>query len=65
MGVFVTCFAGVGRSSALVLAHLLVGPLHGRTTEEALDFLSARHPAANPSRLQIEAAVEAARAYPS
>jgi hypothetical protein len=63
MGVFVACLAGVGRSSALVLAHLLAGPLRGRAAQEALDFLSARRPAANPSRLQIEAAVEAARAY--
>ena len=63
MGVFVACLAGVGRSSALVLAYLLAGPFRGRTAQEALDFLSARRPAANPSRPQIEAAAEAARAY--
>jgi protein-tyrosine phosphatase len=55
---------GVGRSCCLVLAHLLAGRFRGAGPQEALDFLSARRPLANPNSRQIEAAVEAAASYP-
>ncbi len=61
--VFVTCLAGIGRSSALVLAHLLVGRFREEGLEPALDFLRARRPTARPNRVQVSAAVEAARSY--
>ncbi len=63
MPVFVHCMAGVGRSPALVLAHLLAGELKGRNLEEALDFLRARRPAINPTLSQMRAAEEAARRF--
>ncbi len=63
LAVFVACLAGVGRSSALVLAHLLAGPFRGDGLEPALDFLRARRPLARPTPAQVEAAVEAARSY--
>ena len=63
--VFVACLMGVGRSSCLVLAHLLAGRFRGAGPQEALDFLSARRPLANPNSRQIQAAVEAAASYPA
>jgi hypothetical protein len=63
MPVFVTCRAGVGRSSTLVLAHLLVGQLRGATAQRALDFLAARRAVARPSQEQVEAAQLAAFAF--
>ena len=60
---FVHCMAGVGRSSTLVLAHLLAGSFRGQQTRAALDFLCSRRPAANPNPPQIEAAERAARAF--
>jgi protein-tyrosine phosphatase len=61
--VFVACLAGIGRSSTLVLAHLLAGRFRDEGLEPALDFLRARRPTARPTRAQVAAAVEAARAY--
>jgi predicted protein tyrosine phosphatase len=61
--VLVHCMAGVGRSSTLVLAHLLSGTFRGRPTRAALEFLCDRRPAANPNPRQIEAAERAARAF--
>jgi predicted protein tyrosine phosphatase len=61
--VFVACLAGIGRSSTLVLAHLLAGRFRDEGLEPALDFLRARRPTARPNRAQVAAAVEAARAY--
>lgn len=61
--VFVHCMAGVGRSSTMVLAHLLADSFRERGTRAALEFLSARRPVSNPSQEQIVAAEEAARAF--
>ena len=63
LAVFVACLAGVGRSSTLVLAHLLAGPFREDGLEPALDFLRARRPNVRPTPAQVEAAVEAARSY--
>jgi predicted protein tyrosine phosphatase len=63
MPVFVHCMAGVGRSSALVLAYLLVSPMWGSEPRDALEFLTSRRPVVNPNRRQVEAAVEAAKTY--
>lgn len=63
MPVFVACHAGVGRSSALVLAHLLAGPFRGQPAQAALDFLVSRRPAARPNPEQVEAARLAAFAF--
>jgi predicted protein tyrosine phosphatase len=63
MPVFVHCMAGVGRSSTMVLAHLLAGPFRGAGLREALDFLCARRPVANPNPQQVAAAVQAAQAF--
>ena len=63
MPVFVHCMAGVGRSSSLVLAHLLAGPFREEGTQAALDFLLARRPVANPTARQVAAAEEAARGF--
>src|SRR5262245_7548116 len=59
--VFVHCMAGVGRSSALVLAHLCAGEF--RAPDAALRFLQERRPAVNPTQAQFDAAVEAARSF--
>jgi len=58
--VLVSCLAGVGRSSALVLAHLLGGLYAGRDAQAALQHLCARRPVARPTPAQVDAAVEAA-----
>ncbi len=63
MPVYVACHAGVGRSSALVLAHLLAGRFHERPPEAALDFLLSRRPVAHPNPEQIEAARLAAFSF--
>jgi predicted protein tyrosine phosphatase len=60
---FVHCMAGVGRSSTLVLAYLLAFPLRASSPAAALEFLSSRRPAVNPTSAQIAAAVEAGRAF--
>jgi hypothetical protein len=56
MPVCVACFAGVGRSSTLVLAHLLAGPFCDQPIEAALEFLRSRRPVARPNPEQVEAA---------
>lgn len=56
MPVYVACHAGVGRSSTLVLAHLLAGPFRAAPAEAALDFLTSRRAAARPNPEQVEAA---------
>jgi hypothetical protein len=63
MPVFVACLAGVGRSSTLVLAHLLAGRFRDEGLEAALDFLTARRPIVRPNPEQIEAAGLAAFAF--
>ena len=60
MPVFVACLAGVGRSSTLVLAHLLAGRFRSAGLEEALEFLTARRPLVRPNPEQVEAARQAA-----
>jgi len=63
MPVFVACLAGVGRSSTLVLAHLLSARFKDEGLEAALDFMKARRPIARPNPEQIEAARLAAFAF--
>jgi predicted protein tyrosine phosphatase len=63
MPVFVHCMAGVGRSSTLVLAHLLAGSFREPGTRAALSFLASRRPVINPNPVQIAAAEAAARAF--
>jgi predicted protein tyrosine phosphatase len=63
MPVFVACLAGVGRSSSLVLAHLLAGRFAGEELEAALEFLTARRPIVRPNPEQVEAARLAAFAF--
>jgi hypothetical protein len=63
MPVFVACLAGVGRSSTLVLAHLLAGRFRQEGLEAALDFLTARRPIVRPNPEQVEAARLAAFAF--
>jgi protein-tyrosine phosphatase len=63
MPVFVACLAGVGRSSTLVLAHLLCGRFRDEGLEAALGFMAARRPIARPNPEQIEAARLAAFAF--
>ena len=60
---FVHCMAGVGRSSTLVLAHLLAGSFRESGTRAALAYLASRRPVINPNPLQIAAAEAAARAF--
>jgi predicted protein tyrosine phosphatase len=61
--VFVACLAGVGRSSTLVLAHLLAGRFREQGLDAALDFLTSRRPVARPNPEQLEAARLAAFAF--
>jgi hypothetical protein len=56
MPVFVACLAGVGRSSTLVLAHLLAGRFREDGLGAALGFLTARRPVVRPNPEQVEAA---------
>ena len=63
MPVFVHCLAGVGRSSTLVLAHLLAGEFRDRMPEDVLDFMCEKRACVNPNARQIAAAVQAARDY--
>lgn len=63
MPAFVACLAGVGRSSTLVLAHLLAGRFRDAGLETALEFLTARRPIVRPNPEQIEAARLAAFAF--
>ena len=61
--VFVACHAGVGRSSALVLAHLLAGRFRDEPPQRPLEFLIAKRPLARPNPEQVEAARLAAFAF--
>jgi hypothetical protein len=61
--VIVHCMAGIGRSSALVLAYLMAGELKGAPPDSALEFLVARRPIVHPTREQVLAAVDAARSF--
>ena len=63
MPAFVACLAGVGRSSTLVLAHLLASRFRDAGLEAALEFLTARRPIVRPNPEQIEAARLAAFAF--
>ena len=63
MPVLVACLAGVGRSSTLVLAHLLAGRFRQEGVEAALEFLTARRPLVRPNPEQVEAARLAAFAF--
>jgi predicted protein tyrosine phosphatase len=56
MPVLVTCMGGFGRSSTLVLAHLLAGRFRKEGPEAALAFLSACRGSVSPNPAQIEAA---------
>ena len=56
MPVLVTCMAGFGRSSTLVLAHLMAGRFREDGPDVALQYLNARRERASPSAEQIEAA---------
>jgi predicted protein tyrosine phosphatase len=55
--------AGVGRSTTLVLAHLLAGAFRERGTREALAYLATRRPVINPNPLQVMAAEAAAQTF--
>ncbi len=61
--VCVACHAGVGRSSALVLAHLLTGRFREQPPQSAIDFLVSRRPVARPNPEQVEAARLAAFSF--
>lgn len=61
--VLVACHAGVGRSSTLVLAHLLAGRFRDEPPQAALEFLIAKRPLARPNPEQVEAARLAAFAF--
>ena len=56
MPVLVTCMAGFGRSSTLVLAHLLAGRFREDGLDVALQYLNARRAMVSPNPEQIEAA---------
>jgi predicted protein tyrosine phosphatase len=60
MPALVTCMAGFGRSSTLVLAHLLAGRFREDGPDVALQYLNARRERVAPSAEQIEAACLAA-----
>lgn len=60
MPAYVHCMAGVGRSTTLVLAHLLAESFREHGTRAALAFLASRRPVINPNPLQIAAAEAAA-----
>jgi hypothetical protein len=60
MPVLVTCMAGFGRSSTLVLAHLLAGRFREAGPDVALQYLNARRAMVSPNPEQIEAARRAA-----
>jgi hypothetical protein len=62
MPVLVTCMAGFGRSSTLVLAHLFAGRFREDGLDVALQYLNARRAMVSPNPEQIEAARLAARA---
>ena len=62
MPVVVTCMAGFGRSSTLVLAHLIAGRFREEGLDVALQYLSARRSMASPTPAQVEAACLAAAA---
>lgn len=63
--VFVHCTAGVGRSAALVLAHLLSDAYREPGTSAALEYIRARRSVIHPNPAQIRAAEQAAREYAS
>jgi len=60
MPVLVTCMAGFGRSSTLVLAHLIAGRFREEGPDVALQYLNARRAMASPTPEQVEAACLAA-----
>ena len=60
MPVVVTCMAGFGRSSTLVLAHLIAGRFREEGVDVALQYLHARRSRASPTPAQVEAACLAA-----
>ena len=60
MPVLVTCMAGFGRSSTLVLAHLLADRFREAGPDVALQYLNARRAMVSPNPEQIEAARRAA-----
>ena len=60
MPVLVTCMAGLGRSSTLVLAHLMAGRFREGGPDVALQYLNARRAMVSPNPEQIEAACLAA-----
>lgn len=61
--VLVSCLAGVGRSAALVLAHLLAGSFKGKGPAAARKFLCEGRPLAQPNAAQVVAAAEAGQLF--